>query len=408
MRTGDEDAPIDRFEFVTRLASALPQEQTTFDQCIEAMLEITRSTGVKEAPELAVEKYTGEMLQAYLQQLFQVADENGDGVLQPDEMARLLSQSGFGFSEELIETVIGLADTNNDGVIEYQEFVPAMIGVLQGVEEADALSAESCPIEPLHELAPEVVEEYFTQLFQIGDVNGDGVLQPEELQRLLECSGYNFPPEVVSEIMEIADTNHDGVIEFREFIPAMVSIVRAEADPWLEALHESSPEEVEEYFSQLFEIGDVNGDGVLQPEEFKTLLELSGYNFPPELVEDLIEAADTNHDGVIEYSEFVPAMVGIVKAQAATEAMPSVGDVPPDMLESYLSEMFKIADTDGNGVLDPQEFESMLEMSGFDFDEIVVKQLMEAADVNKDGVIEYSEFLPIGMQLLGASSSQTW
>jgi len=208
--------------------------------------------------------------------------------------------------------------------------------------------------------------------------------------------------------MEIADTNHDGVIEFREFIPAMVSIVRAEADPWLEALHESSPEEVEEYFSQLFEIGDVNGDGVLQPEEFKTLLELSGYNFPPELVEDLIEAADTNHDGVIEYSEFVPAMVGIVKAQAATEAMPSVGDVPPDMLESYLSEMFKIADTDGNGVLDPQEFESMLEMSGFDFDEIVVKQLMEAADVNKDGVIEYSEFLPIGMQLLGASSSQTW
>ena len=65
--------------------------------------------------------------------------------------------------------------------------------------------------------------------------------------------------------------------------------------------------------SKLFSIADVNGDGVLQPEEFENLLESCGFDLSEEQIAEIVEAADVNHDGVIEYSEFVPVAVDILK-----------------------------------------------------------------------------------------------
>ena len=39
-----------------------------------------------------------------------------------------------------------------------------------------------------------------------------------------------------------------------------------------------------DYLSRLFFIGDRNGDGVLQPDEFKSLLKLSALEFPDEII----------------------------------------------------------------------------------------------------------------------------
>ena len=76
------------------------------------------------------------------------------------------------------------------------------------------------------------------------------------------------------------------------------------------ALSDVPPAMLERYFAKLFAVADVNGDGVLSPAEFKRLLELSGFNFPPETIRELLNAADVNHDGVIEYDEFVTVGCG--------------------------------------------------------------------------------------------------
>jgi len=85
--------------------------------------------------------YAAEELEEYLKQLFRVADTNGDGVLQPHEMTRLLKMSGFGFTDEVIAQVIALTDANHDGVIQYEEFVPAMIAVMLCVDEMEEAGA---------------------------------------------------------------------------------------------------------------------------------------------------------------------------------------------------------------------------------------------------------------------------
>merc|ERR1711957_683981 len=107
--------------------------------------------------------------------------------------------------------------------------------------------------------------------------------------------------------------------------------------------------------------------------------------------------ADTNHDGVIEYDEFMPAMLAVIASMkdavtdAAVEefAMPNPADVLADMMADYLQKLFKVADSNDDGVLSPVEFAELLSRSGFNFPEHMIISLVKAADVNEDGVIEY-------------------
>merc|ERR1719486_329946 len=106
-------------------------------------------------------------------------------------------------------------------------------------------------------------------------------------------------------------------------------------------------EMLERYFAKLFAVADTNGDGVLQPEEFKRLLELSGFNFSPETVATLMDAADVNHDGVIEYEEFIPVALSmrdewVAKDKGISSGMPDLADVPAEMLERYFAKLFAV------------------------------------------------------------------
>merc|ERR1712216_945087 len=66
------------------------------------------------------------------------------------------------------------------------------------------------------------LEKYFKRLFKMGDVNRDGVLQPEEVSALLKLTGFQFDDSTIAAIVRDADTNHDGVIEYEEFVPMML------------------------------------------------------------------------------------------------------------------------------------------------------------------------------------------
>ena len=79
------------------------------------------------------------------------------------------------------------------------------------------------------------------------------------------------------------------------------------------------PEHLNAYLKQLFSIADENGDGVLEPDELKTLLQLCGFDLSAKEIEDFVNAADTNHDGVIEYDEFVPVATKMLKSKKGSK-----------------------------------------------------------------------------------------
>merc|ERR1711959_655092 len=181
-----------------------------------------------------------DMMADYLQKLFKIADTNDDGVLTPIEFADLLSRSGFNFPAHGIVSLGKAADVNEDGVIEYEEFVPAMLGLMEAANEADLVPDVGEGVPMWDEVPDEMLERYLTKLFQIGDTNGDGVLQPQEFLELLTRAGLRFPADLVLRLFLEADVNQGGVIEYDEFMPAMLAVIAAMKEGAEEAEEEDS------------------------------------------------------------------------------------------------------------------------------------------------------------------------
>jgi len=73
----------------------------------------------------------------------------------------------------------------------------------------------------------EELEQYFSKLFSIADENSDGVLQPDELKKMLGLCGFNLSAEEIAQFVDEADTNHDGVIEYDEFLPVAIKMLQS-------------------------------------------------------------------------------------------------------------------------------------------------------------------------------------
>ena len=93
------------------------------------------------------------------------------------EFVSLLQLCGFKFTPSTILRILREADTNDDGVIEYNEFLPAMLSIVQGEYEEDADPGYTSQGDWKH-IAPKELDIYLHKLFRLGDKNGDGVLQP--------------------------------------------------------------------------------------------------------------------------------------------------------------------------------------------------------------------------------------
>ena len=96
-------------------------------------------------------------------------------------------------------------------------------------------------------------------------------------------------------------------------------------------------------------------------------------------------AADVNGDGVIEYEELVPVAREIMssKKPATVKASVSTGkaayewsDIPEDEMDAYLRKLFAVADENGDGVLQPQEFVKLMRLSGLNFPDDVVLEVV--------------------------------
>ena len=282
---------------------------------------------VEDATKLRLDDFTDEELEIYFHRLFAIADADGSGTLDTEEVAELLSLTGFQFEQKMVVKVVETADTNEDGLIQYEEFVPMMVGLIGATSRSAAPKKQEAKGKlSLEDFSEEDLDAYFYRLFMIADTDGNGTLEAEEVAELLFLSGFSFDEETVNKVMMAADTNEDGVIQYDEFVPMMLGILDAKdpapppcmeigkaasKDPLL-SLSTYSDEHLTVYFKQLFKLGDVNNDGVLQVSEVEELLTMCGFSFSKELVRDLINAADTNEDGVIQYEEFVPMMLGAI------------------------------------------------------------------------------------------------
>ena len=135
---------------------------------------------------------TPEELEAKIQQIFVAADADGNGVLDRKEFKRVMKL----FASELklqvadLRQIMMLADENDDGLIEYHEFVPVALELLQTMyakmrhaqqqAKRQSRAADAAQDFLLNGLTRAQLEAALSEMFRAADTDGSGALDRKE------------------------------------------------------------------------------------------------------------------------------------------------------------------------------------------------------------------------------------
>jgi len=238
------------------------------------------------------------------------------------------------------------------------------------------------------------------------DRDGNGKISMEELQAALNDGSLD---ESMQELMKEVDTNGDGEIDFDEFKQmmrlslketrvdaALVSNLRryqnqsglkkvalqVMADQLGDECKMSTPDAAKiNTLRDTFASMDLDGDRLLSKEELQKGLTdsgVEGVNF-----DELIDGIHHHADGSVDYREFLAAALD---QQFYTQ-------------KSTCEKAFKAFDHDGDGHVSLEDLKSLLQARGSANED--VEKMMRDADTNGDGVIDFNEF----MSMMTASRS---
>ncbi|XP_033749099.1 neo-calmodulin-like [Pecten maximus] len=123
---------------------------------------------------------------------FEMIDDNSDGRISKVELIKGVELLGMNPTEEYPQVMMGLADLDGDGFIDFEEYK--------------------------NMIRHNYIETDFDSAFRNIDKNKDGYLSVDELRSALT---YQAPPETklnVELCMEEGDVNKDGKIDYTEFV----------------------------------------------------------------------------------------------------------------------------------------------------------------------------------------------
>lgn len=155
--------------------------------------------------------------------LFAEADADGNGYLDRKEFKAVFTslKEELGLSNKVIKQIMAEADENDDGVIEYREFVPMAVDVIN-VMEAKADFRENKILDKeealedakdflLHGMPRDTLEDMLKNSFIKADKDKSGYLDRKEFKVCLKSSGLGFTKREINVMMtEVRSGEEDG------------------------------------------------------------------------------------------------------------------------------------------------------------------------------------------------------
>ncbi|XP_038119975.1 calcium-binding protein E63-1 isoform X3 [Culex quinquefasciatus] len=149
-----------------------------------------------------------------------------------------------------------------------------------------------------------------------------------------------------------------------------------------------------------FDLLDRDQDGHVTPEELQFMLRNLGIHVRDELIDDLLREASRTGSGLIDETEFLQWVARIQALKEAAESSTSSSSssststtqAADDDLTQDLVAAFRVFDRDGNGYITRDELKSAMDMIGENVTEYQLNEMLELADADKDGRINYEDF----------------
>merc|ERR1712072_1458001 len=140
-------------------------------------------------------------------------------------------------------------------------------------------------------------------------------------------------------------------------------------------------EQQKQDFRKNFNLFDKKRTGSIPLPDMGTVLRSLGQNPTEAELQALMEEVDKDKSGAIEFEEFVDLMSRTNKSK--------------DQMQNEIREAFLTFDADGSGYITRDELVETLTTMGDPVDEEVINGMIQEADLDGDGKINYEEFTKI-------------
>merc|ERR1719259_1040093 len=297
---------------------------------------------------------------------FKKIDANGDGALSQQELVNGMKAAGMNFNAAEVKAIFALADINQDGEINFVEFVSALFPAA-----ADGCAKLRNALKNLNS-----VKDAFKKL----DVDRDGEISFQEFKNGMSAIVRLSDGELRS-VFSMGDVDGDGQVSFSEFARMIIPSVDEKVCQLKKMLGSASA--VEAAFKKF----DVNKDGKISTQELNSGLKGSGMKFSDEEVNTIFAVADLDGDGEISLAEF----------EHLLGTAPSFGRI-----EDVKAAFYRF-DANNDGSIDKNELKKMLAATGKNPSDQEVNSMFQKADIDGDGKIDLQEFI----RLMFPMSSQT-
>jgi len=133
---------------------------------------------------------------------------------------------------------------------------------------------------------------------------------------------------------------------------------------------------------ETFSVIDKDGDGKITVEELAQLFNTLHYEVSIEEASEIINNLDTNSDGMLDIDEW-------------TSIMRSTISDKPDVYHKQLKAAFNRIDTDEDGTISKTELAYVMQTLGENLTAEDMEALMVDIDLNSNGKIDFDEFVKL-------------
>ncbi|KAG8919349.1 calmodulin-like 3, partial [Tulasnella sp. 417] len=137
-------------------------------------------------------------------------------------------------------------------------------------------------------------------------------------------------------------------------------------------------EDTIEEIKKAFSLFDKDGNGSISIGELGNAMRSLGRNPTDVELQEMIDHADIDGTGTIDLEEFL---------------MMAVTQMKDNEPEEVIRQTFKAFDKDGDDSINAAELRQIMAAIGQQLSDTEVNEMMRAADINGDGLINYEEFV---------------
>eukprot|EP00928_Gymnodinium_smaydae_P061901 TRINITY_DN45871_c0_g1_i1.p1 TRINITY_DN45871_c0_g1~~TRINITY_DN45871_c0_g1_i1.p1 ORF type:complete len:453 (-),score=147.50 TRINITY_DN45871_c0_g1_i1:108-1376(-) len=268
-----------------------------------------------------------EDVESIIQELFKKYDTDGNYYLDPHEFQDLMNdmQERLDFPKDEIIRFLAEADMNADGKIEYEEFIPLALQIIQGMyakkrmeqkmATADKQAAESILV---HGMSRQELTDSYKNIFRNQDKEGSGVLSKQDFVAALTSMDLGLTRREINAIMFRVTLDGEGNIAYGEFAPYIFDLLQKMTSMRLLET-ELEDDELMQYLSDLFKAKDVEMAGVLHVDDVRDVLHQAMLGLTRMQIYAVISEAEVRQDMMIAYESFVPRAVGLVRTMVSFE-----------------------------------------------------------------------------------------